>query len=80
MPEQEHDSAAPTRFLTRSIPRHVFMQVRCLHCGKIFAQESAAFTTTDAVDFRKTLFEHTAETGHKTEVTITESFWTDTVR
>lgn len=63
------------RFQIRSIPRNAYVHVRCLDCGEIQSHNSTSLMDTDTRDFvSSVVFEHTALTGHRVVVTVTESF------
>ena len=68
------------RYQVRSIPRSAYVHIRCLHCGEIRQRSSMTLLDESAREFLATVFDHTAETGHKVEVTSTESFTVDQLR
>jgi hypothetical protein len=75
MPNQTTENAQSTTPVVRSIPRHFYVQIRCLHCGQIESVNARSMVDITARRFLARMNRHTAETGHKVEVTTTESFW-----
>lgn len=71
-------------YKARSMPRFFHMLARCLHCAgtKQFVREVTTRTAMDeeAQSFRAHALDHTVETGHKVEITVTESFWVEEFR
>lgn len=80
MPENEPQIA----YKARSMPRFFRMLARCLHCAgeRAFVRSVNARTAMDkeAQEFRAHALDHTIETGHKVEITVTESFWVEEFR
>ena len=66
------------------MPRFFHMLARCLQCAgeNQFIRSVNARTSMDkeAQDFRAHALDHTIETGHKVEITVTESFWVEEFR